>query len=190
MDRLDRHLALLVKWNRRINLVAESTIANAWDRHFADSAQLWALRPADARTWLDVGAGAGFPGLVIASLAAEAAPDLSVGLAEPDQRKAAFLATVSREAGLGCTLFPDRWQSLADQQADVVSARALAPLGDLLALVEKHRRPGGLGLFLKGETVHKEIGEASLLWRFEHQIIPSRTQPKAAVLAIGACERA
>jgi 16S rRNA (guanine527-N7)-methyltransferase len=189
LARLETHVTLLRRWNPRINLVAGSTLADVWTRHVADSAQLFALRPPEARLWLDLGSGAGFPGLVIAALAAEAAPDITVRLVESDQRKAAFLATVAREARLAAEVVAERWQRLAPQGADVVSARALAPLGELLAALEKHRRPGGLGLFPKGGTVHKEIAEASVRWRFEHKLTPSRTEPRAAILEIGAIER-
>ena len=190
MRRLEAHLALLEKWNPRINLVSRATLADPWTRHFADSAQLWALRPAGARLWLDLGAGAGFPGLVIAAFAAEQAPGLAVRLVESDQRKAAFLATVARSAGLPAEVVSRRIEDLPPQEADVVSARALAPLGTLLGMVEKHRRPGGIGLFPKGETVHKEIADASALWRFDHNIYPSLTDARAAVVEIGAIERA
>jgi 16S rRNA (guanine527-N7)-methyltransferase len=188
-ERLETHLALLRKWNPRINLVAPSTLATAWTRHVADSAQLWPLLPADAHLWLDLGSGAGFPGLVVAALAAEQAPELTARLVESDGRKAAFLATVIREAGLPAEVLTERWERLPPQAADVVSARALAPLADLLGAVEKHRRPGGIGLFPKGETVHNELAEASVRWRFDHKLIASRTEPRAAILEIGACER-
>ena len=188
--RLALHVALLEKWNPRINLVSPRSLAEVWHRHVADSAQLWPLRPPAPRLWLDLGAGAGFPGLVIAALAAEAAPDLEVRMVESDQRKAAFLGTVIREVGLRAVVLPDRWEALPDQSADVVSARALAPLDRLLAAVEKHRRPGGIGLFPKGGTVHKEIVGARQRWQFDHRLIASRTDPGAAILEIGALHRA
>ena len=96
MVRLETHLALLRQWNRRINLVSQGSLTAAWDRHFADSAQLWCLRPPSARLWLDVGSGGGFPGLVVAAMAAEAS-ELHVHLVESDRRKAAFQAA-EREA--------------------------------------------------------------------------------------------
>jgi 16S rRNA (guanine527-N7)-methyltransferase len=190
LARIEIHVALLRKWNPRINLVAPSTLPEVWTRHVADSAQLWASRPPDARLWLDLGAGAGFPGLVIAALARADAPGLMLRLVESDQRKAAFLSTVAREAGLPVQVFAERWDRLPAQGADVVSARALAPLSELLSAAEIHRRPGGLGLFPKGETVHKEIAEASVRWRFDHKLVPSLTNPRAAILEIGAIERA
>jgi 16S rRNA (guanine527-N7)-methyltransferase len=187
--RLEQHLALLEKWNPRINLVSKATLPDAWSRHFADSAQLWRFRPPGSRLWLDLGSGAGFPGLVIAALAAEEAPELAVRLVESDQRKAAFLREVARTSGLAVTVIDDRIESLAPQGADVVSARALAPLSDLVPMLQKHRRPGGIGLFPKGGAVHKELADANAHWRFEHKIYASLVEQKAAIVEIGAIDR-
>ena len=134
MARLEIHLALLTRWNPKINLVSRASLEHVWDRHFADSAQLWRLRPPSARLWLDLGSGAGFPGLVIAAFAADQAPELDVHLVESDQRKAAFLETVVRTAELRATVLAERVETLAAASADVVSARALAPLGTLLEM--------------------------------------------------------
>jgi 16S rRNA (guanine527-N7)-methyltransferase len=190
MERLALHHALLEQWNRRINLVSRGTIPGSWQRHFADSAQLWRYCPPGAGTWLDLGSGAGFPGLVVAAFAAEQKPDLRVTLVESDQRKAAFLVTVAQRCGLDVAVLPERIESLAPQGADVVSARALAPLGDLLPWAEKHLRHGGICLFPKGERVHNEIADAARKWRFDHRLYPSRTDSKAAILEIGAIARA
>jgi 16S rRNA (guanine527-N7)-methyltransferase len=190
LERMEIHAALLARWNPRINLVARSTLGEMWTRHFADSAQLWGFRPAGAKLWLDVGSGAGFPGLVVAAIAAEKDPGLRVRLVESDGRKAAFLATVAREAGIRAEVVDRRIEALPAQAADVISARALAPLSALLAMVQKHRAPGGIGLFPKGEAVHKEIAEASTHWRFEHKIYASLTDPRAAIVEIGAIARA
>jgi 16S rRNA (guanine527-N7)-methyltransferase len=189
LARIETHVALLRKWNPRINLVSPSTLPEVWTRHVADSAQLWPRRPSDAQLWLDLGSGAGFPGLVVAALAAEQAPRMTVRLVESDHRKAAFLAAAIREADLPAEVLTDRWERLPPQAADVISARALAPLVELMKAVDKHRRPGGIGLFPKGETVHKEIAEASVRWRFDYKLTSSRTEPRAAILEIGACER-
>lgn len=190
MKRLETHLATLERWNLRINLVGRSTLPQAWSRHFADSAQLWALRPPGGRRWLDLGSGAGFPGLVIAILAAEAAPGLAVDLVEGDQRKAAFLRAAAQAAGVRVSVHGRRIVDLPAHGADVVSARALAPLSELLPMLEKHRRAGGIGLFPKGGSVHNEIEDAALQWRFEKKIHPSLTEQKAAIVEIGAIERA
>ena len=109
---------------------------------------------------------------------------------ESDQRKAAFLRDGRpRRPGLPATVHAERIEALAGMAADVVSARALAPLTTLLAMAEKHRRPGGIGLFPKGASVHKEIAEAAAHWRFDHAIHPSLTDPRAAIVEIGATRR-
>ena len=188
-DRLETFSDLLAQWTARINLVARGTLPDVWGRHFADSAQLWPLRPAGARRWLDLGSGAGFPGLVIAVIAAEQEPELRVTLVESDQRKAAFLRRAAATAGVSVDVHAVRAEALAPAGADVVSARALAPLATLLRLAEKHRRRGGICLFPKGATVHKELEATERTWRFDHRLHPSRTDPEAAILEIGAMGR-
>jgi 16S rRNA (guanine527-N7)-methyltransferase len=188
-ERLEAHLRLLARWNPRINLVSAATLPDAWQRHVADSAQLWRLRPPGARRWLDLGSGAGFPGLVIAAIAAEHAPETAVALVESDSRKAVFLTTAAREMGVAVTVHASRIEDLPPRGADVVSARALAPLAQLVPMLEKHRRPGGIGLFPKGRTVHKEIADAEAHWRFEHNIYASLIEQKAAIVEIGAIDR-
>jgi 16S rRNA (guanine527-N7)-methyltransferase len=187
---LEAYRTLLEHWNRRINLVSRASLPGFWHRHAADSAQLWDHRPPGARRWLDLGSGAGFPGLVIAMLASERQPELQVVLVESDHRKAAFLGAVAAELALAVTIRAERIEALPPQAADVVSARALAPLPRLLDHLDRHRAPGGIGLFLKGEAVHKEIASAAARWRFEHRIHPSRTDPHAAIFEIGALTRA
>lgn len=186
---LQTYAALLARWTPRINLVSAASLADQWHRHFADSAQLLAFRPPAARRWLDLGSGAGFPGLVIAILAREAAPDLRLHLVESDQRKCAFLRQVVTETGLTLDISPERIEALAPQAADIVSARALAPLTRLLAHAEKHLAPGGIGLFPKGRTVHNELAEAEQSWRFACRVHPSITDPEAAIVETGAPRR-
>lgn len=188
VERLEAHRRLLEQWNPRINLVSRASLGEVWSRHFADSAQLWRLRPPSARLWLDLGSGAGFPGLVIAAMAADSG-GLEVHMVESDQRKAAFLATVIRTASLPAVVHAERVETLAPMAADVVSARALAPLDDLLGMSEIHRKPGGTGLFPKGASVHKEIAEAAVRWHFDHALHPSLTDPRAAIVEIGATRR-
>jgi 16S rRNA (guanine527-N7)-methyltransferase len=188
MRRLDIHTALLAKWTPRINLVSRDSLPALWHRHVADSAQLWQLRPPAARVWLDLGSGAGFPGLVIAAFAAET-PGLAIRLVEADARKSAFLNTVIRDADLPAEVLTARVEDLPPQSADVVSARALAPLVSLLQMTEKHRRSDGIGLFPKGRTVHKELEEASRSWRFAPALHPSLTDPTAAIVEIGVLDR-
>ncbi len=189
LARLEIYAAELARWNPRINLVAASTLPDLWRRHFADSAQLLAFRPPTARRWLDLGSGAGFPGLVLAILARESAPDLRLHLVESDQRKCTFLRHVATATATEVDISPVRIESLKPQAADVVSARALAPLSGLLGHAAIHLAPGGIGLFPKGRTVHNELADAKRPWRFEARVHPSLTDPEAAIVETGAPTR-
>lgn len=189
LDRLQTYEALIRAWNPRINLVSASTLAALWTRHFGDSAQLFSLAPENARLWADLGSGGGFPGLVIAILAAEARPALSVTLVESDQRKAAFLATAARTLGLSVVVRAERIETLPPLGADVLSARALAPLDTLLGYAERHLAPGGVALFPKGATVDAELARALEHWRFSYQKEPSKTAADGVVLIIGGISR-
>lgn len=184
MARLDRLVALLARWSQRINLVGRGTLPEVWTRHIADSAQLLALAPPDARLWADLGSGAGFPGLVVAILAQERRPGLRCVLVESDGRKAAFLATAARETGAPATVLARRAEQVAPLSADVVSARALAPLKSLLPLVHRHLAPRGCALLPKGSGAEAELAEALASWRFDVQKHVSATDPAAAVLEI------
>ncbi len=188
-ERLDSFLALLGKWTTTINLVSRATLSSAWLRHILDSAQLFALRPAAARHWADLGTGGGFPGVVVAILAKEDAHDLRFTFVESDQRKAAFLSAVVRDLGLQAVILAERIEDAQPLAADVVSARALAPLPDLLGYTRRHIAPGGVALFPKGASVNAELAESLERWRFSVQKHPSRTDPEAVVLQIGEIER-
>jgi len=176
--------SLLVKWNPAINLVARDSLANVWARHINDSLQLLPFRTPAARRWLDLGSGAGFPGMVAAIALAETEPDLHVMLAEADLRKAEFLRTVSRETGVDVTVFAERTEFLPPQAADTVSARALAPLPRLCALVHRHLAPGGRAILPKGAHSEAEIAAASKEWRFRLERHASLTDPKGTILVL------
>jgi 16S rRNA (guanine527-N7)-methyltransferase len=183
-DRLERYLALLERWNARINLVGPSTLLAAWTRHFADSTQLFALAPASARSWIDLGSGAGLPGLPIAAIAAEKRPALHMTLVEADRRKAAFLASAAREMALDVSIRPARIEALKPEPFDVVSARALAPLAKLCALAYPFTGRGTVLLFPKGARLDSELTAARPHWHIRGERIASRTQAGAAILRI------
>jgi len=189
LARLERYESLLRKWNPAINLVGRNTLPRAWGRHFIDSAQLWRLRPKDARLWLDLGSGGGFPGLVVAVLAAERDPALRVALVESDGRKASFLSHVCQELGISPKIHRDRAETLAPQGADLVSARALAPLDRLLELAHRHLAPGGVCLFPKGKNSQSELTRARKYWTFDIQQTPSVTDSGGTILKIGGLGR-
>jgi 16S rRNA (guanine527-N7)-methyltransferase len=175
---------LVARWTPRINLVSVASLAEIEDRHILDSAQLLAYAPLGWSHWADLGSGGGFPGIVIAILAAETAPAARITLVESDQRKATFLRTAIRELGLTAQVQTARAETLAPLSADVVSARALAPLAQLLPLALRHLALGGRALFPKGRRAQDEITEARRDWRFGLTTHPSRTDPEARILQI------
>lgn len=189
IDRLACHGALLTKWNPRINLVSAASLADYWSRHVLDSMQLFSLRPAQARVWVDIGTGGGFPGLVVAILAAEQEPEMRVTLVESDHRKAAFLSQAIRATGVTAQVIAARAEDIPRRDADVISARAVAPLDRLLKLVERHLATGGRALLPKGAAVEDELRLALEYWRFDLHKIASVTNPEAAILSIGDLSR-
>ncbi|KCV82532.1 16S rRNA methyltransferase GidB [Actibacterium atlanticum] len=188
LDRLESYEALLRKWNPAINLVAKSTLKDAWSRHILDSAQVFELGQG-AKHWVDLGSGGGFPGMVVAILAAERAPDMKVTLVESDQRKATFLRTVARETSVSAEVIADRIEEVTPLNADVVSARALASLEMLLSFAKRHLNHSGKAIFLKGENYQQEIDAALATWRFNVQKTPSTTDTRAVILSIGELSR-
>ena len=152
IDKFQAYLTLLEKWQRRINLVSNSTFAEAWQRHILDSGQLAAYYPPETRHILDVGSGAGFPGLVLAIMG-----DVTVDLVESDQRKAVFLSTVIRELGLPAKVHNQRIETMLNLRPDVITARALAPVPKLLNLIASQLHPECVCLFLKGVSVEDEL---------------------------------
>lgn len=189
-DRLSRFVALLEKWNPKINLVSQSSLAEVWRRHVLDSLQVFDLGETRVGHWVDLGTGGGFPGLVVALVAAEEAPDLQVTLVEADQRKAAFLNSALREAGAKATVRAERIEALPPLAANVLSARALAPLDRLLHHAALHLAPGGRALFPKGQAHQAELAEALATWRFRVQKHPSKTDSQAVILDIEDIARA
>jgi 16S rRNA (guanine527-N7)-methyltransferase len=186
LDQLLLYVALLEQWQPRINLVAGTTLPDVWHRHIADSAQLLAFAP-DARTWLDIGSGAGFPGLVIAIMAHGGA-GLRVTLIESDRRKSAFLSEVARRTGISVEIHTARIEQIATQRmlepVDVVSARALAPLVRLLPLSLPFFGDATLGLFPKGRDAESEVTQARANWAFDVDMTPSLTDAAARIVAI------
>ncbi|QDC11466.1 16S rRNA (guanine(527)-N(7))-methyltransferase RsmG [Oceanicola sp. D3] len=187
-QRLDTYANLLVKWNKAINLVAPATLPDLWARHFMDSAQV--LKHAGhSGLWVDIGTGGGFPGLVCAIIAHETSPDLTFEFIESDQRKCTFLSTVLRETGVSAQIHANRAESLPSRSAQVLSARAMAPLTTLLSFADQHLAPDGKALFLKGAQHETEIAKALENWNFDVQKHPSETDPSGALLTIGNISR-
>ena len=224
LSRLSTYVNLLIEWNQRLNLVAPSTIPDVWRRHVWDSAQLAPLIPAHARTIVDLGSGAGFPGMVLAILldtpslpslrsasppqagaksftnafpppvqrgrgtAAKAAVEggsrLTVHLIESTQKKCRFLEEVAAATNAPVKVHPTRAEDVKGLKADVITARAVAPLDRLLALAHPFFTPATIGVFLKGRSLNDELTRATESWRFESSRIPSRSDPSGTILRV------
>jgi 16S rRNA (guanine527-N7)-methyltransferase len=189
-DRLDRFVALLLQWQRKTNLIAPSTVGEIWTRHIADSLQLLEHAP-NARRWVDLGSGAGFPGLVLACALAED-PDALVYLVESNTKKAAFLREAARLVGAPAVIEPVRIEDFVQtfqKSVDIVTARALAPLNRLAGLAFPLIERGAKGLFLKGQDVEGELTEASKYWNIEASLLPSKTSRDGRIVAVHALTR-
>jgi len=184
LDRLQIYVDLVLKWQPAQNLIAPSTIPDIWNRHVADSLQTQWSYP-EARTWVDIGSGGGFPGIVTAILLADD-PDAHVHLIESNQRKVAFLRTALRETGSKGTVHSGRIESVAEGwshgQVDAVSARALASLKLLFELSEPFTKQGARAVFHKGQDFQRELDEVSDSWQFDLVEKESHIDPSSRML--------
>jgi 16S rRNA (guanine527-N7)-methyltransferase len=184
-DRLDRFVAVLLRWQQQINLIAPSTERNLWTRHVADALQLLALAP-KARVWADLGSGAGFPGVVIACALADV-PDARVHLVETNPKKIAFLREAVRATGAPAIVHAGKIEDFVaspPEPIEVVVARALAPLPKLLGLASPLLKNGAVGLFPKGQDAALELTEASKYWKVQSSLAASRTDPKSQIVVV------
>ncbi len=183
--RLDRFVELLRQWQATTNLVAPSTLPNLWTRHVADSLQLLDLA-LDAKFWVDLGSGGGFPGLPIACALAPTS-DAMVHLIESNGKKAAFLREAARVTGAPVTVHAERIEIFGDsfrELAEVVTARAVAPLKLLCDLAFPLITKGALGLFLKGQDVEAELTETAKHWKIQADLVPSRIAPDSRIVIV------
>ena len=188
--RLDRYVALLGEWQAKTNLVAPSTLPQLWTRHIADSLQLLDLKP-DARIWIDLGSGGGFPGVVLACALADI-PGAQVHLVERIAKKAAFLREAIRVAKAPGVVhlfeigdIVEKWTA----RVDCVTARALAPLHQLIGFVEPLVNKGATALLLKGQDVEAELTESTKYWNIRHKLHSSRTGGHGWIVEIDRIER-
>lgn len=186
LARLRLYAERLAKWQAAINLVAPKTLPQLWARHFLDSAQLLPLAPPGPQRWLDLGSGGGFPGLVVAALS-----DAHVHLVESDQRKSAFLRDTAHAMGVRATVHVKRIEAVAPDALhhvmggapEVISARALAPLKELIDLAHPLAGPDTVFLFLKGRQAEDELTEARRYWTLRSpDLLPSRTEAEARII--------
>jgi 16S rRNA (guanine527-N7)-methyltransferase len=183
--RLAQYVDLLRQWNARVNLVSRLSLDDAWRRHVLDSAQLFPLIPEKARVLVDLGSGAGFPGLVLAILGVP-----EVHLIESDARKCAFLREAARVTETSVSIHAQRIEAMAPLAADVITARALASLPDLLDLAVPFLQPHTMCVFLKGKNAAEELRQARLRRQMKERVVPSRTDPDASVVIIEQVGRA
>ncbi len=184
-SRLEVFTELLLKWQKTINLISPSTVPAIWTRHIADSLQLQKLAPS-ATTWVDLGSGGGFPALVIAAALADVS-DARVHLIESDQRKCAFLREAARRAALPATIYNGRIEAVLakwSEPADVVTARAVAPLPRLIELAFPLLKTGAIGLFSKGQDAVAELTQAAKDWHIEAELAQSLTDPDGRIVIV------
>jgi len=179
LERLEAYAELLKRWSGRINLVSRNTLGDLWRRHFLDSAQLLPFIPAQTRSLVDLGSGAGFPGVVLAILGVS-----GVELIESDARKSVFLREAARIANAPVKIVDSRIETVNPHTADVVTARACAPLDKLLPLAQRFIGPNTLCLFLKGEQVEEELTATRRRWRMTAARHPSRADPRGVILKL------
>ncbi len=189
MDRLRLYDDLLRKWNPAINLVSAATLPTLWSRHFTDSAQAYFIAAQDIAAqdpgrWTDLGSGGGFPGAVVAILALEFSPRVHVTCIDSDMRKCEFIRTLSRNLEIPIDVHSRRIEDVRPQNAECVSARALAPLPRLLGFVHRHISETGTAVLHKGARAPAEIEAALEIWRFGIERHPSISSPGSFILQI------
>ena len=177
--------ALLFKWNKKINLVSKNSLAHIWQRHFLDSAQIISHVDALGKRWVDVGSGAGFPGLVVALLLRDRNIDCDITLVEKNTKKVFFLRELIRRFNLNIRVVNDNIEAIKPLNADILTARAFSALKDLIEIAIYHRRKEGICLFLKGENYRFEIDKTLNYCFFDYDIIDSLTSSSGKIIRVG-----
>lgn len=185
-ENLEKLSALIIKWTKSINLIAPKSVPDLWDRHIVDSAQVFLRAPPNWTSWIDLGSGGGLPGLVVAIMDDQRRP---LSLIESDKRKCLFLTTARREFDLNITVVNDRIETAVAESADILSARALSPLNDLLTYATKFLNPDGFALFPKGARYKEELDQAAQAWHFDVTAHESLTNPESRILQLSRIRR-
>lgn len=188
LERLEAYVAALKKWNDAVNLISPATVPDVWRRHILDSAQLAPQISQDAKILVDLGTGAGLPGLILAILLNER-PKFRPLLVDSDARKCAFLRVIAGDVAPKAEILTERIESLPRLGADVVTARALAPIASLIGYAEIVAGPKATCLFLKGRGARKELTDAKETWNMQGDLRPSLSDPSGSVVVIRAFRR-
>ena len=175
---------LLCKWNEKINLVSKHTLINVWERHFLDSGQIIIDVDASGKRWVDVGSGAGFPGLVVALLLRDRKVDCDLVLVEKHPKKVFFLKEVIRKLNLSVEVVNDNIYTLEPLNADILTARAFSELNNLMEIAFRHRKKEGICLFLKGENYKIELDKTLNNWFFDYDIVGSLSSSSGNIIKV------
>ena len=184
INKLCQYETLLSKWNSKINLISKNTFANIWNRHFLDSGQIIKHVDASRKRWVDVGSGAGFPGLVVALLLRDRKIDCEMILAEKSSKKVFFLNEVIRQLDLKVKVLNDDIGTIEPLKADILTARAFSELNDLIQIAHIHRKYRGVCLFLKGENYRVELDKTLNYWFFDYDIFDSLSNPSGKIIRV------
>ena len=183
-DKLKLCQSVLEEWQQKFNLVSRSSLSDAWNRHFLDSAQLFSLLPKEARVLFDFGSGAGFPGVVLAIMAQELAPDLQINMVESIGKKTVYLNHLKDLFKLNANIINSRIEQLKPTKADVITSRAMCSLKDLLAYSFPFCTKNTVCIFPKGKSYAEELFVAHKFWKFKCQILPSQQSNEGKILVI------
>lgn len=184
LELLKAYEVSLHEWQTKFNLVSNASLDDAWNRHFLDSIQLFKFIPESAKTLCDFGSGAGFPGMVLAIMAAEKTPYLKVGLIESIRKKTLYLNEVSKITGVDVEIINERIENIKSRQFDVITSRAMASLSELLNYTQKFFKKNTTCIFPKGKSYADEIAEAKKLWNFKCDVVPSEQSDEGVILII------
>lgn len=187
---LRKYEDMAVRWSSKINLVSRLTIDQFFDRHVVDSAQIYPFIPENASNIIDIGSGGGLPAIVLSVISKHQNSDHTYTLIESDQRKSTFLRQVTRELDLPVKVLSQRIEDVEALGADVVTARALAPLDSLLSYADHHLSSDGVAIFPKGKMASEEIHNARANWTFDCKTVPSKTSDESQILLIENIKRA
>ena len=175
---------LLSKWNEKINLVSKNTLVDIWERHFLDSGQIIKHVEVSGKRWVDVGSGAGFPGLVVALLLRDRKIDCELVLVEKNPKKGFFLKEVIRKLNLSVEVVNDNIDTLEPLNADILTARAFSELNNLIEIAFRHRKKEGICLFLKGENYRIELDKTLNYWFFDYDIVDSLSSSSGKIIRV------